>query len=98
MSQREDRKPLCKDQDPEMQLGDMRPFAEARGWQLVDTYIDHCTGKKEKRPALSIQPRTPSTSPAPTPNPHIFTQRAPEPPRQPDANPDTNELSCDETS
>jgi len=40
-------------QDPEMQLGDLRPFAESRGWQLVDNYIDHCTGKKEKRPALS---------------------------------------------
>jgi DNA invertase Pin-like site-specific DNA recombinase len=40
-------------QDPEMQLGDMRPFAQSREWEIMDTYVDRCTGKKDKRPALS---------------------------------------------
>ncbi len=40
-------------QDPEMQLGDLRPFAAARGWQLVEEYVDRMTGSKESRPALN---------------------------------------------
>jgi DNA invertase Pin-like site-specific DNA recombinase len=40
-------------QDPEMQLGDLRPFAVARGWQAVPPYVDRMTGSKESRPALN---------------------------------------------
>lgn len=40
-------------QDPEMQLGDLRPFVEARGWSLVEQYVDRMTGKIESRPALN---------------------------------------------
>ncbi len=40
-------------QDPEMQLGDLRPFAAARGWQRVEPYVDRMTGSKESRPALN---------------------------------------------
>ncbi len=40
-------------QDPEMQLGDLRPFVEAHGWQLVEPYVDRMTGSKESRPALN---------------------------------------------
>jgi DNA invertase Pin-like site-specific DNA recombinase len=40
-------------QDPEMQLGDLRPFAAARGWTLVEEYVDRITGSKESRPALT---------------------------------------------
>jgi len=40
-------------QNPEVQLNDLRPFAESRGWQLVAEYIDHCTGAKESRPELN---------------------------------------------
>lgn len=40
-------------QDPEMQLGDLRPFAAARGWQIMEPYVDRMTGSKESRPALN---------------------------------------------
>jgi DNA invertase Pin-like site-specific DNA recombinase len=40
-------------QNPEVQLNDMRPFAESRDWQLVGEYVDHCTGSKESRPELN---------------------------------------------
>lgn len=41
-------------QDPEMQLNDLRPFAGARGWQLLaDPYVDRLTGSVEARPALN---------------------------------------------
>ena len=40
-------------QDPEMQLGDLRRFAAARGWQRVEPYVDRMTGSKESRPALN---------------------------------------------
>jgi DNA invertase Pin-like site-specific DNA recombinase len=41
-------------QDPEMQLNDLRPFAAARGWQLLaDPYVDRLTGSVEARPALN---------------------------------------------
>lgn len=40
------------DQEPENQLGELRAFAAARGWQ-VEEYIDHgISGAKERRPAL----------------------------------------------
>jgi len=40
-------------QNPEVQLNDMRPFAESREWSLVGEYVDHCTGSKESRPELN---------------------------------------------
>jgi DNA invertase Pin-like site-specific DNA recombinase len=41
-------------QDPEVQLNDLRPFAAARGWQLLaDPYVDRLTGSVEARPALN---------------------------------------------
>jgi DNA invertase Pin-like site-specific DNA recombinase len=41
-------------QDPEMQLGDLRPFISARGWHLLEEpYVDRMTGSKEFRPALN---------------------------------------------
>jgi DNA invertase Pin-like site-specific DNA recombinase len=40
-------------QNPEVQLNDMRPFAESREWSLAAQYVDHCTGSKESRPELN---------------------------------------------
>jgi DNA invertase Pin-like site-specific DNA recombinase len=40
-------------QNPEVQLNDLRPFAQSRGWSLVGEYVDHCTGSKESRPELN---------------------------------------------
>lgn len=40
-------------QSPEMQTREMREFAERRGWQLVESYIDEgFSGSKSSRPAL----------------------------------------------
>lgn len=40
-------------QDVNMQLHELRQFADARGWQLVGEYVDAgICGAKEKRPAL----------------------------------------------
>lgn len=41
-------------QDPEMQLGELREYAGRRGWQIVDEYVDQgVSGSKESRPALN---------------------------------------------
>ena len=41
-------------QDPEMQLRELREYAGRRGWQIVDEYIDQgVSGCKESRPALN---------------------------------------------
>lgn len=41
-------------QDPEMQLGELREYAGRRGWQIVEEYIDQgVSGSKESRPALN---------------------------------------------
>jgi DNA invertase Pin-like site-specific DNA recombinase len=41
-------------QDPEMQLRELREYAERRGWQVVGEYIDHgVSGSKESRPELN---------------------------------------------
>jgi DNA invertase Pin-like site-specific DNA recombinase len=41
-------------QDPEMQLRELREFSERRGWQISDEYIDQgVSGCKESRPALN---------------------------------------------
>lgn len=41
-------------QDAEMQLSELREYAERRGWQIVDEYTDKgMSGSKESRPALN---------------------------------------------
>ena len=40
-------------QDPEMQFNDLRPFVTARGWDIVEPYVDRLTGSVEARPALN---------------------------------------------
>jgi DNA invertase Pin-like site-specific DNA recombinase len=42
-----------KDQDPELQLDELRQVARQRGWTVIQTYTDHgVSGAKAKRPAL----------------------------------------------
>lgn len=41
-----------KDQDPEVQLRDLRRMAEQRGWAVVGEYVDHASGKTTSREAL----------------------------------------------
>jgi DNA invertase Pin-like site-specific DNA recombinase len=44
---------LNGDQDPEMQLRELREFARAPGWQIVGEFIDHgVSGSKDRRPQL----------------------------------------------
>jgi DNA invertase Pin-like site-specific DNA recombinase len=41
-------------QDPEMQLRELREYAGRRGWQIIEEYIDQgVSGCKESRPALN---------------------------------------------
>jgi DNA invertase Pin-like site-specific DNA recombinase len=41
------------EQTSENQLGELRLYAEARGWQVHEEYVDHgVSGTKESRPAL----------------------------------------------
>ena len=41
-------------QDPEMQLGELREYARRRGWQVAEEYTDQgVSGSKESRPALN---------------------------------------------
>jgi DNA invertase Pin-like site-specific DNA recombinase len=41
-------------QDPEMQLRELREYADRRGWQVVDEYTDNgVSGSKESRPELN---------------------------------------------
>lgn len=40
-------------QNPEVQLNDLRPFAESRAWSVVGDYIDRVSGSKESRPELN---------------------------------------------
>ena len=40
------------DQHTENQLPDLEQFAAARGWTIVQTYSDHISGSKERRPGL----------------------------------------------
>jgi DNA invertase Pin-like site-specific DNA recombinase len=40
-------------QDPEMQLRELRQFAAARGWEIVEEFVDQgISGSKDRRPAL----------------------------------------------
>jgi DNA invertase Pin-like site-specific DNA recombinase len=42
-----------KGQDPELQLGPLREFAQARGWTIYQEYVDHgVSGATERRAAL----------------------------------------------
>lgn len=41
-----------KGQNPEMQLAEMRQFATSRGWEITGEHVDHCSGAKDRRPAL----------------------------------------------
>jgi DNA invertase Pin-like site-specific DNA recombinase len=41
-------------QDVGLQTGDLRQFAEARGWKLADEYVDKgVSGSKDSRPELN---------------------------------------------
>jgi DNA invertase Pin-like site-specific DNA recombinase len=40
-------------QDPEMQLRELREYAQHRGLVIVDEYVDRMTGSKDSRPALN---------------------------------------------
>ena len=40
-------------QSPEMQLVEMREFAERRGWTIVAEFVDHASGSTDSRPALN---------------------------------------------
>src|ERR1700736_733171 len=41
-------------QDPEMQLSELREYAERRGWQIIEEFTDQgVSGCKESRPALN---------------------------------------------
>jgi len=39
-------------QDPELQLRELREYCVRRGWQISCEYVDHISGSKDKRPAL----------------------------------------------
>ena len=42
-----------KGQDVDLQLRDLRNYAQARGWEIFQEYIDNgVSGRKDKRPAL----------------------------------------------
>jgi DNA invertase Pin-like site-specific DNA recombinase len=42
------------DQDPDVQLRELRTFAERRGWIVAGEYVDHgVSGAKDSRPALN---------------------------------------------
>jgi DNA invertase Pin-like site-specific DNA recombinase len=44
----------ANNQDPEMQLAELREYAERRGWQITEEYSDQgVSGSKESRPALN---------------------------------------------
>jgi DNA invertase Pin-like site-specific DNA recombinase len=41
-----------KGQDPELQLKPLREYCKARGWTIVEVFVDHCSGSKDTRPCL----------------------------------------------
>ena len=42
-----------RDQSPAMQLDELRPMAEQRGWNVVGEFVDHgVSGSKDRRPEL----------------------------------------------
>jgi DNA invertase Pin-like site-specific DNA recombinase len=40
-------------QDPEMQLRELREYAQRRELQIVEEYVDNVSGSKDSRPALN---------------------------------------------
>jgi DNA invertase Pin-like site-specific DNA recombinase len=40
-------------QDPEMQLRELREYTARRGWQIVEEFVDTASGAKDSRPALN---------------------------------------------
>ena len=42
-----------RDQNPEMQLRELRQYAERRGWLVAGEYVDHISGSKDSRPHLN---------------------------------------------
>jgi DNA invertase Pin-like site-specific DNA recombinase len=43
-----------KDQDPEVQLLQLRRYVEMKGWNVTGVYQDTCSGKTMRRPGLDI--------------------------------------------
>ena len=41
------------DQNPELQLRELRDYAHRQGWELADAYQDVASGAKGKRPDLT---------------------------------------------
>jgi len=41
-----------KGQDPELQLVPLRDYCKARGWTVINEYVDVVSGVKERRPSL----------------------------------------------
>ena len=41
------------DQNPELQLRELREYAHRQGWELADAYQDVASGAKGKRPGLT---------------------------------------------
>jgi len=39
-------------QDPDLQLRELREYCARRGWQVFNDYVDHASGAKDKRNAL----------------------------------------------
>jgi DNA invertase Pin-like site-specific DNA recombinase len=39
-------------QDPEMQLRELREYVVRRRWEISGEYVDHVSGSKDRRPAL----------------------------------------------
>jgi DNA invertase Pin-like site-specific DNA recombinase len=39
-------------QDPELQLAEMRRYVASRGWTIANEYVDYVSGSRESRPAL----------------------------------------------
>lgn len=39
-------------QNPEMQLAELREHCQRRNWKIAGEYVDRMTGAREKRPAL----------------------------------------------
>ncbi len=42
-----------KGQDPELQLAELRAYAERRQWQVVGEFVDYASGADKDRPALA---------------------------------------------
>src|SRR6516164_649677 len=39
-------------QDPQMQLRELREYCQRRGWEVAGEYVDYMTGSKDRRPEL----------------------------------------------